>query len=176
MAVAFDPMAVAADLADCVCAALKDEDRGDDVWAGDCCVRPGASVAWDSCCEGGGQAWVVLKDGYPTTSFPTPDSNTSETHCSKGVISLAVRFEIGVLRCVCWDQCDCDTAESNAAKLFGDLQAMLRGLNCCFGAAQDDCDLGWRLNGFEMLGPLGGCGGSKLDIVVHMNYPCCPAA
>lgn len=174
MAVAFDPMVIAADLADCICAALKDPARGDNVWEGDCCVRPGAEVAWDSCCDGGGQAWVVLKGGYPTTSFPSQDVSATETSCTTGLISLALRFEIGVLRCVCFDLCDCDTAEDNANKLFGDLQALLTGLNCCFTASRDDCDLGWRMADFEMLGPDGGCGGSKINIIVHTNYPCCP--
>lgn len=174
MPVAFDPMAIAADLAQCICLALKDEGRGDEVWEGECCVRPGAEVAWDSCCDNGGQAWVVLKNGFPTTIFPIPDPMTSETSCARGTVSLGLNFEVGVLRCVCWDQCDCDTAEANASKLFGDLQAVLRGINCCFSAADDDCDLGWRLNGFEMVGPEGGCGGSKVNIVVNTGYPCCP--
>jgi hypothetical protein len=167
-------MVIAADLAQCVCQALKDEAREADVWPGDdCCVRPGGTAAWELF-EDCHQAWVILKNGYPTTNFPTPDQNTSETHCSKGIISLAAVFEIGVLRGVCTDACDCDTAEASAASIFGDLQAVLRGVNCCFSAAQDDTDLGWRLNGFDMLGPQGGCAGVKLDIVVHMNYPCCP--
>lgn len=174
MAVAFDPFTIAADLADCVCAALKDVARGEEIWAGECCVRPGTEVAWDSCCEGGGQAWVVLKTGFPTTVFPIPDSTTSETSCARGTISLALNFEIGVLRCVCVDGCNCDAMEADAAALFGDLQAVLRGINCCFAAATDDCDSGWRMNGFEMLGPQGGCGGSKVNIVVNTSYPCCP--
>jgi hypothetical protein len=174
MAVTFDPMAIAADLSDCICAALKDEARGTDVWAGTCCVRPGSSVPWDSCCDDGGQAWVVMTTGYPTTAFPTQNPTTPETSCS-GLVSLAVNFEIGVLRCVPMDMGDCDTSEESAAKLFGDLQALLLGVNCCFSAAEDEDEgLGWRLNGFEMLGPLGGCGGAKINIVVHTEYPCCP--
>lgn len=170
----FDPFAIAADIAQCICQALKDPARGDDIWAGECCVRPGNEVSWDSCCENGGQAWVVLKSGYPTTSFPVIDTSTSETTCTSGIVSLGLNFEIGVLRCVCNDLCDCDVAEDSAAKIFGDLKAVLNGLNCCFGAADDGCDRGWRLNGFETAGPMGGCGGVKVNIVVNTNYPCCP--
>lgn len=174
MAVAFDPFAIAADLAQCICKALKDEARGEDVWAGDCCVRPGSQVAWDVCEQGGGQAWVVLLNGFPTTNFPIQDPTTSTTICTDGVVSLALNFEVGVIRGVCLDNCDCDTAEANAAKIFGDLKAMLNGVNCCFGAADDDCDKGWRLNFFEMLGPQGGCSGVKINIAVNTDYPCCP--
>lgn len=174
MAVSFDPFAIAADIAQCICAALKDEERGDDVWAGECCVRAGSEVPWDNCDENGGQAWVVLKSGFPTTTFPIIDATTSETTCSSGIVSLGLNFEIGVLRCVATGLCDCDSAEADAAKIFGDLKAVLNALNCCFTASDDDCDRGWRLNGFETLGPMGGCSGVKLNIVVNTNYPCCP--
>jgi hypothetical protein len=175
VSVAFDPLAIAADLSDCVCAALKDVGRGESAWVGECCVRPGSQVAWDSCCEGGGQAWVVLTSGFPTTSFPLLDSTSVETTCTSGLTSLGLNFEIGVLRCVN-TEVDCDQFEADAANLFGDLQALLRGVNCCFSAAADSTDgeLGWRLNSFEMLGPLGGCGGAKVNITVHTDYPCCP--
>lgn len=173
MAVAFDPFTIAADLAQCICQALKHEDRGDNVWSGNCCVRPGSQVAWDSCCEDGGQAWVVLQSGFPTVTFPILDTATSETTCSDGVVSLGLVFEIGVLRCA--TSGNCDAAEEEAAKILDDLKAALRGLNCCFSAATDDCDKGWRLNGFEMVGPLGGCAGFTINITVNTNYPCCPA-
>lgn len=175
MAVAFDPFTIAADLAQCVCAALKDEARGEDVWAGECCVRPGSQVSWDTCCEDGGQAWVTLLSGYPTTSFPTIDTSTSETSCSNGLITLGLVFEVGILRCVCANAvCDCDTMEDNASKIFGDLQAALRGINCCFSAPDDGCDRGWRMNNFELIGPEGGCAGVKINLTVNTRYPCCP--
>lgn len=177
MAVAWDPMTIASQLMACVCAELE-APRGEETtpgWEGTCCVRPGGDVPWDSCCEGGGQAWVVLKSGYPTTNFPVGDT-TGSTVCGN-LTSIAAVFEVGVLRCVCFDLCDCDTSEDNAAKVFGDMTAVLRGINCCLAdTTDDDCgDIGWRMNGFEMLGPKGGCGGSKFDVVVNMNYPCCPA-
>lgn len=174
MAVGFNPFAIAADLAQCVESALKAEDRGEDVWAGECCVRPGSQVAWDTCCEGAGQAWVVMQTGYPTTTFPIMDTATSETSCTTGIVSLVLNFEIGVLRCVCADGCDCDDHELAASRIMGDLGAILNALNCCFQAATDDCDKGWRLNMMEMLGPQGGCAGVKVHIAVNTDYPCCP--
>lgn len=171
MAVAFDPFAIAADLAQCVCTALKAESRGEDVWTGECCVRPGSQVAWDSCCEGGGQAWVVMLTGFPTTRFPLQDGATADPNC--GVISFGLNFEVGVLRCASGST-ECDTMEAEAAKAFGDLQALLIGLNCCFGAADEDGDRGWRLNSVAMVGPEGGCVGSKITITVNTEYPCCP--
>lgn len=173
MPVSFDPFSIAADLADCVCAALKDTAREETAWAGDCCVHPGSQVAWDSCCEGGGQAWVALQSGFPTTTFPILDTATSETTCTTGIVSLGLVFEIGVLRCVN-SEVNCDQFEADAAAILDDLKAVLNGLNCCFTAATDDCDRGWRLNSFEMVGPEGGCAGVKISITVNTSYPCCP--
>lgn len=174
MAVAFNPLAIAADLAQCVEVALKDEARGEDAWVGQCCVRPGSQVAWDTCCENQGQAWVVLKTGHPTTTFPTMDTRHPATICSEGVVSLVLTFEIGVLRCVCAADCDCDTVEAEAARAFGDLGAVFKAINCCFDAAEDCGDPGWRLNTFEMVGPSGGCAGSTVSLSVHTELPCCP--
>lgn len=178
MAVAWDPMTIAGQLMGCVCDSLE-APRGEDEtpgWEGTCCVRPGGDVSWDSCCENGGQAWVVLKRGYPTTEFPVIDTTNATVCYSQTGLSMAMVFEVGVLRCVCWDLCDCDKSEENAANVFGDMTAVLKGINCCLSAFTDeDCgDIGWRLNGFEMLGPKGGCGGSKFEVVIDMKYPCCP--
>lgn len=171
MAVAFDPFTIAADLAQCICQALKAEERAEDVWAGECCVRPGSQVPWDSCCDDGGQAWVAMQGGFPTVTFPVQDTATS-TVCGN-IVSLALNFEVGVLRCI-GNSTDCDTLENVASKVFGDLKAMINALNCCFESTDEDDEPGWRLNSIEMLGPQGGCVGSKIIIAVNTEYPCCP--
>lgn len=171
---------VAAELATCVCEALK---RGADGtpgerangtrWDGDCCVVPGNNVAWDSCCEKGGQAWVLIPDGFPTTSFPAADPTGLRLTCN-GIQTFAVNIEVGVLRCVCFDMCNCEKKEQNALAVFSDLEAVLTGIMCCFNADSDDCKLDWRIQSFRTLGPEGGCAGSAVTLVVDAGRPCCP--
>lgn len=167
---ALDIMATAQSISECVCAALRD--TGD--WVGTCCVYPGASVPWDSCCEKGGQAWVAMLAGYPTRRFPAQDATSGITRCTDGH-TLAVRFEVGVLRCACVDNCDCTKREQNAALVFGDLEAVLAGLSCCFAEESTSAcgDLDWRLLNFNLTGPQGGCVGSRVEIVVNLPAPCC---
>lgn len=163
---------IAYDLADCICEALK-APRADGVtWEGECCVVPGNNVAWDSCCEGGGQAWVMIPDGYPSTSFPTNDPTGLALTCN-GVQTFAVNVEVGVLRCVCNDFCDCEQEEANALAVFSDLEALLTGVMCCF-SADGDCGLDWRVQSFALVGPQGGCAGSTVSLVVDAGRPCCP--
>lgn len=179
----------ASSIADCVCSSLQnryvddrvlDADGNEILWRGSCCVFPGTEVAWDNCCgdkvvngqkQSGGQAWVTLQGASPTTNFPDADTR-GLSRCDDGH-SLAARFQIGVLRCACQDNCDCDIKEATADAVFKDLQAMLRGLNCCFNADTGCGDREWRLLGFDTVGPDGGCVGSTISIVVNIPMPCC---
>lgn len=166
---------LASKLADCVCAALKAPRSNGTEWSGNCCVTPGNSASWDSCCEGpgGGQAWVLIPDGFPTTSFPTSDPVGLRLTCN-GVQTFAVNLEVGVLRCVCYDFCDCTKKEENALAVFSDLEAVLQGIMCCFGEDNDDCNLDFRIQSFSTVGPEGGCAGSVVRLVVDAGRPCCP--
>lgn len=167
-----DLFSLAGQVSDCVCAALRAE-RADGIsWEGTCCVWPGAAVAFESCCEDGGQAWVVVQSADPTTTFPQADP-TGLSGC-RSMHTLAVKMEVGVLRCVCADDCDCDAKEESAAAVLSDLQAVLTGLQCCFGDGNGPCSgSDWRLLNFSLIGPDGGCAGSRFAIVVEAPMPCC---
>lgn len=162
-------------VSDCVCAELAKPRNGgtEPGWTGDCCVFPGTSVSFDSCCENGGQSWVTVKGGHPSTNFPDPEP-TRETICAE-IHTMAVRLEVGVIRCVCFDMCDCEVKEDNALNVIQDYEAVIRGLRCCFDEdATGICgDRAWRLNSFEFIGPEGGCAGSKVEIIVAVAAPCC---
>lgn len=151
----------------CIDTALKaDRDDGTS-WGGETCVYPGAFVPFDSCCDGGGQAWVVAPSGGPTTTFPALDIN-GLTNCRNQ--TQVVTYEVGVIRCVCTDDCTCTKKEADAQSIFSDLRALLTGIFCCFSDENQE----WRLQGWSLIGPEGGCGGSRVLLVVEEPLPCCP--
>lgn len=166
-----DPFTTAANLSDCICAVLKSEDRGEDSWVGDCCVWPGASVPNLKCCDDGGQLSVVVLNGYPTESFPS--QMTRPSNC--GMHSWATIYEVKVTRCVPTKlNCDCNCKERAAARILGDLRAVLQGIECCFKAdGEDDCAqhivTSWRL-----LNNSGGCGGLVATVTAETDSICCP--
>lgn len=171
----FNPFGVAANLVDCLCAALKSEDRDEeDRWDGSCCIWPGGGrVPSVECCEGRGQLSVRVQNGYPTTNFPTQSSTAPE--CGASLLSMATVYEVKATRCVGLSTgCDCDCLELNAARLLGDLQAMLQGVACCFEpSGSDDCTR-YVLNSWQLLEPTGGCSGVVMSITVESDGICCP--
>lgn len=172
----FDPFKTAADLVDCVCAVLKSPDRPEaDRWAGDCCVWPGGGrVPSQQCCDGKGQLSVRVQNGYPTNSFPA--QTVSAPECGSGTLSMATVYELKSTRCVGADpmDCDCTCKETNAARLLGDLQAILQGINCCFEPSDaDDCTR-YVLNSWQLLEPSGGCSGVVVSVTVESDGLCCP--
>jgi hypothetical protein len=154
---------IMAELSDCICTQLTLVG-----WDGECCIWPGTNVSFDSCCETGGQAWIVVKNAYPTTNFPRADSGT-QMRC--GTSSIAQVIEVGVIRCVCADLCNCLQKEIDANKVLNEAEALLKGVWCCLG--DDDCDVAWSFTSLNYIGPEGGCAGSRITLVVELPAPCC---
>lgn len=172
----FDPFGQAANLVDCVCAALKSPDRPeDDRWAGDCCIYPGGGRPPSiQCCEGNGLLSVNVQNGYPTSNFPT--QTTTAPECGAGLLSMATVYEIKATRCVGLPslECGCDCRELNASRLINDLQAILQGINCCFEpSGADDCAR-YVINSWQLLEPSGGCSGVVVSITAESDGICCP--
>lgn len=151
---------------DCMCTALAQQG-----WEGQCCVNPGIP-AFDSCCEDGGTAWARLLRAYPSTVFPQENFTVANSDCNQSE-SWALQIELGAVRCVCFDMCDCAVKAANAAKVYGDAQAALKGINCCFSSGA--C-LGneYKITGLTILGPDSGCGGFKIDMLIQAYLNCCP--
>lgn len=167
----FDPFTTAAKLSDCICPVLKSEDRGEDAWSGTCCVWPGSSVPHIECCKDGAQASVVVLNGFPTESFPTP--LTGPKNC--GMHTWATVYEITVLRCVPAKlDCNCDCKEQAAARILGDVRAVLQGIMCCFVSDNDDDCAQFVFNGWRLLNNRGGCGGMVATVTVETDSICCP--
>jgi hypothetical protein len=164
-------------LIECIGTALKAADHPADAngvknrWDGDVCILPGSQVAFDSCCDGHGQAWVVLQNGWLTDSYPRADSGVPAP-CKND--SVAQTIEVGVLRCVGTLECDCACKEQSALDVMIDFQALLQGVLCCFWDQQEDTcgsveGIKWRF-----IGPEGGCAGSAITFTVQADTPCCP--
>lgn len=162
-----DLFARASQLADCLCSALQEQEYPSEEaqWQGECCVWPAAEVAFDNCCEKGGQGWVTVQGGGIAGEFP--DINSAPSDCTQ---TLAVTYEIGVLRCVCAEAtCGCDRKEADAANVILDFQAMLKGISCCLNEGDDE----WVMQSFQFIGPEGGCAGSSMLITIREPMPCC---
>jgi hypothetical protein len=156
-------------LLDCMCTALAQQG-----WEGQCCINPGQPV-FDSCCPdtgGGGTAWARLVNAYPSNAFPRRDVENAVTDCG-GAQQWALVVDLGAVRCVCEDLCDCSIKAANAALVLGDAEAAIQGVNCCF--SQGRCGTGeYRINQLTIVGPDGGCGGFRLEVVVAYLLACCP--
>lgn len=168
---------IASKLSDCICTALREAVHPADLegvqhpWDGDCCIWPGSQVAYDTCCENAGQAWVVFQNGWLTDSFPRQDSGGPPAPCRTD--SVAQTIEVGVLRCVGVESCGCDCREQSALDVFIDFQALLQGVLCCFyDEMEEECSsvsgIKWRF-----IGPEGGCAGSAITFTVQADTPCC---
>lgn len=166
MAVTWEDIAQA--LLTCACSALGAQDPP---WEGECCVVQN-EPEYDSCCNDdngvGGQLWVKWLRTYPTSVLPAEDPTADITRCN---LQWAVLFEVGVVRCVCWDMCDCALKGENAAKVMKDAQALLNGLVCCF--AQGGCTgLQGRVITQESIDMETGCAGSKITLAVAAGTCC----
>lgn len=164
-------------LIECVCTALRaDRAEVEDNWVGECCIQFGREVAFDSCCENGGMAWVTASGGYPSMPSPslTPSPSTKDWGEDCSAHRNTMRVEVGAIRCVCFDQCNCDAKERNASLVYQDFEAAMRGIVCCFENDPLCGGKGWSMTGWEIVGPDGGCGGFKIHLLVEQPLPCCP--
>jgi hypothetical protein len=176
----FDPFLTAAKIVDCVCAALKSDDRDlEERWQGDCCVFPGGGTpASVQCCEGRGLLSVNVQSGYPTTRFPQQDPGGIGGCDSPALKNMATLYTVKATRCVGLPsiECGCDCREKNAAYLLGDLKAILAGISCCFDPNDNEHDCAqYVLGTWSLLPPLGGCSGVVVPITVESDGACCPA-
>lgn len=126
----------------------------------ECCIvfgeeAPPMSGRCDCVCEEGqGFAWTRLID----TSW-------SENNLMKCPIGFwEVRIELGVYRCVSSEQTCVDTT-TDSAKLADDAASLSRAVLCCEALSGKR----WRPVSTTVIGPLGGCVGIALEIVVELG-------
>jgi hypothetical protein len=142
----------------CLCTAL-----GEAGWEGECCVKPG-EVAWDSCCEDGGMAWVRLISIFPTDRYPFQGSPVDLTRSDT---AWAARFEMGALTCV---SAEAGCREDETERVYAMAEAGLRAIGCC--AVEDDVCGDLRVGGLNMEGPRGMCAGFRIEVFASIGVCC----
>ena len=117
-------------------------------------MQPGNTVAWDNCCENGGTLWARLISLVPKYA-------KDKTPC---MISVQVRFAVGVVRCV--HVVDDDGSGPTEAEMDEDTLQVTKDADALFRSIQDN---GWdgtylfsrslRIETGTPLGPEGNCAG-----------------
>lgn len=126
-------------------------------------LAPGNNVAWDNCCENGGELWVRVLSILPQPAGSQP--------CD--VTDLQARIAVGVIRCMHGLQ---EEGPPTAAEMTGDTLAMTADASALFHAIQD-----WeptailhrktlRIEQGTPLGPNGFCGGWEWTLSFRYSY------
>jgi hypothetical protein len=135
-------------LRDAVVAGLADCDQE----VGLVTLAPGAEVAWDNCCEGGGQLWVRVISATPN---PQPSQPCDIT-------DLRVRVGVGIVRCMHGLS---DEGAPTSEQMTGDTLAMTGDADIMLRAIRDWDPGRWVppktlvVESGVPLGPSGFCGG-----------------
>lgn len=122
-------------------------------------LSPGAEVAWDNCCEGGGQLYVRVVQQYPS-GRPFPSQDLSANSCSP--LMRVALCAVGVIRCA--HTLDSDGRPPTAAEMTGDTKATLRDAEALWDTLV--CEVkpevpGLIVGAWTPLGPQGGCVGGE---------------
>lgn len=135
-------------------------------------LAPGAEVAWDNCCEGGGQLYVRAIQMFPSGN-PFPQIDGSARNCDPYM--LAARVAVGVIRCA--HTVTDEGLAPTAAQMTGDTLAMTRdaailheAVRCCFKDTPGLLKV--LMESWQPLGPLGGCAGGEWPLIIGL--PVCP--
>lgn len=143
------------------------------------CLIPGTEIAedvdpligTDLCCDGLG--WVRISDGYPSSNFPTPDTDGNKCW----PVAWAQRYEIGLLGCYPADTSALTCPQKNQLAIT-DAQRLktLKMTFCCF---QDRLNADrrtkgrlWVIEGIAVQGPRGGCISRVASVLVQIPRCC----
>lgn len=155
---------VLTELASCLCEQIRKDGLPEPCFCG---VMPGQLVAYDyvgACEEQNGMAWTRLSTGYPAAGVGRPDVNVR--NCSSGV---GIEIELGMLRRAPTLQ-EGGEPPTEAMQLesvktqTGDMLAMWRAVNCCFGDKGND----YILSTYRPFGPQGFAVGGTFMVMVAL--------
>lgn len=142
-----------------------------------CCLRPGinipqdvSSTGVDLCCEG--EAYVKIVREYPSRVFPTPDESALANPCQ--LQSLAVEFELGIMRCIPEDP-SCEERTDRLRIMMADADAAFRAA-CCWGkqlTRQIERGTKWFAGSFDQEGPDGLCLSGTMPLFASRKGPGC---
>lgn len=144
-----------------VASQYSDEDRPGMVH-----YAPGAEVAWDNCCEGGGQLYLRLIGVHPSQTFPQP---TLAPGCRAAMFD--VHFAVGAIRCAHTVSSrgvppSGEQMSSDFSVTLGDLTMIQQGL---VEAASAAGILKLVLGRWSPRGPNGGCVAGEWDAHLAVN-------
>lgn len=134
---------------------------------------PGGEVAWDNCCDGGGELYVRLVEQYPT-GRPVPSPDTTQ---SCGITLLGVRLAVGVLRCT---QTITDEGvfpsgsqmSEDSLGMVADSTALLDAIRCHWSPSLlEMISSTIKIERWSPLGPQGTCAGGEWSLTLAID-PC----
>lgn len=131
------------------------------------CVYPGGEVAWDDCeC---GLLAVNHTNLYPSRTFPEP---TREPPFRCDPPWWVATLVVTLVRCVGTGEADrapsCEELDAATLTQDVDVEAMQRGVACCFSTRQPP----WLIGDHLPVGPDGACVGSQLTVLAAFGN--CP--
>lgn len=138
-------------------------------------IQPGLDVAWDDCCEGGGQLWVRVISTFPTGQ-PFPSTlPASRSKCDWPL--MAVNVGVGIIRCSPGpdNQGRAPSGQAlseNALVLLQDRAYLEAAVRCCWPTVtnvQALTNATWA-----PLGPNGGCAGGEWTATLALATCRCP--
>lgn len=130
-------------------------------------LAPGAQVAWDNCCEDGGQLWVRVIEVYPSgRPFPARDS---EQQC--GLTTIAARVGLGAIRCahVVGD----NGIAPSAAQMTSDALGATADMSVLLGVLECEVEKPYKIDRWRPLGPQGGCAGGEWEFIIGLDWCGC---
>jgi hypothetical protein len=137
------------------------------------CIVPG-EVAWDDCCEEGGQLTVTVTRVYPSRTFPNDDDFIAPC----GAPYMAVNLSITVMRCAPTQDENgvspsCEALDEAAKTHHADMRAVWKAVQCyLYLIRQQPYDYEVLMGEQTPEGPLGGCVGSTMKMTVGINNDC----
>lgn len=138
-------------------------------------LAPGSSVAWDNCCEGGGQLWLRVLEIYPTAGLSSPfPSRDSSQPGGCGVVQLAVHLGLGIVRCTPTldDHGNPPSGEAmtgSALEMVDDMRVLLEVVACAVKTLPGVANA--KVGRWVPQGPDGGCAGGEWTF--HIAYDPC---
>jgi hypothetical protein len=139
-----------------------------------CYLVPG-DVAWDECdC---GQLAQTVTEVVPSSSFPTPATDTRQTPCGPGLAMVRVRLSL--VRCVPGMDDNgtppaCDDLAVAALALETDRWVVRRVVPCYLQELRRTyVILDYAVGAGTSVGPLGGCAGVELLYTFGVADACC---
>lgn len=130
------------------------------------CLHVPGEIAWDDCACGSFQQTVTTFLWSDNATGPIPEYRDDQSYCGPNFIGVEVAAE--VLRCIPGvtneaDAPDCDDLAAASRDWHLDAYAMRNGIVCCLREMLTARTIeGWSIVSHTPLGPLGGCGGSRL--------------